>query len=147
MSLINYQNNNFVKSVTINRGPKLVLSTRRFGSKSLDEKLPSDNETFWGGKKNPDTSTTKQDKKQTSWPINEKKSYLLFWKRKKKRKKKQNNNNDNNKTKQQQQQVIMPESIFINTLIQIQFFSSFSSIFLLSYIAFIFLFNALFFFC
>ena len=38
----------------------------------------------------------------------------------------------------------MPESIFINTLIQIQFFSIFPSIFLLSYVAFIFLFNTLF---
>ena len=39
----------------------------------------------------------------------------------------------------------MPESIFINTPIQIQFFSSFPSIFLLSYVAYIFLFNTLFF--
>ena len=38
----------------------------------------------------------------------------------------------------------MPESIFINTLIQIQFFSIFPSFFLLSYVAFIFLFNTLF---
>ena len=40
----------------------------------------------------------------------------------------------------------MPESIFINTPIQIRFFSSFPSIFLLSYVAYIFLFNTLFFF-
>ena len=40
----------------------------------------------------------------------------------------------------------MPESIFINTPNQIRFFSSFPSIFLLSYVAYIFLFNTLFFF-
>ena len=67
-------------------------------------------------------------------------------KKKKQKNKKQNNNNNNKKTKLQQQQVIMPESIFINTLIQIRFFSIFPSIFLLSYVAFIFLFNTLFFF-
>ena len=66
-------------------------------------------------------------------------------KSKKKQKTKQQLNN-NKKTKLQQQQVIMPESIFINTPNQIRFFSSFPSIFLLSYVAYIFLFNTLFFF-
>ena len=82
-------------------------------------------------------------------PLRKKKAIYSFEKEKKakKQKTKQQQQQQQKKTKLQQQQVIMPESIFINTPIQIRFFSSFPSIFLLSYVAYIFLFNTLFFFC